>query len=127
MGLLREGKTHITAKFHKTGLQYSFACKTDFFSFQNHSKNLDPSYKMDLDLWNCLRRVKLISQQNFIGLSLLYEVILERGKLSYSQRNTIKQHCLTQISNIIKDLDAGKGKSGQDSAAPDQAATKGAL
>ena len=23
-----------------------------FFFFQNNSKNLDPSYKMDLDLWN---------------------------------------------------------------------------
>ena len=26
-------------------------------SFQNNSKNLDPSYKMDLDLWACLGRV----------------------------------------------------------------------
>ena len=24
-----------------------------FFSFQNNPKNLDPSYKTDLDLWNC--------------------------------------------------------------------------
>ena len=27
------------------------------FSFQNNPKNLDPSYKMDLDLWDCLGRV----------------------------------------------------------------------
>ena len=24
------------------------------------SKNLDPSYKMDLDLWDCLGKIKLI-------------------------------------------------------------------
>ena len=30
-----------------------------FFFFQNNPKNLDPSYKMDLDLWDCLGRVKL--------------------------------------------------------------------
>ena len=30
------------------------------FSFQNDSKNLDPFYKMDLDLWDCLGRVKLV-------------------------------------------------------------------
>ena len=38
-----------------------------FFSFQNKPKDLDPSYKMDLDLWDCLGRVKLVLQQNFIG------------------------------------------------------------
>ena len=31
-----------------------------FFSFQNNPKDLDPSYKMDLDLWGCLGRVKLV-------------------------------------------------------------------
>ena len=29
-------------------------------SFHNNPKNLDPSYKMDLDLWDCLARVKLV-------------------------------------------------------------------
>ena len=28
------------------------------FSFQNNPKNLDPSYKMDLDLWDCFGGVK---------------------------------------------------------------------
>ena len=41
-------------------LPYCFGYKTDFFSFQNNHKNLDPSYKMDLDLWNCLGRFKLV-------------------------------------------------------------------
>ena len=31
-------------------IPYFFGYKTDFFSFQNNPKNLDPSYKMDLDL-----------------------------------------------------------------------------
>ena len=40
---------------------YFFSYKTEFFSFQNHPKHLDPSYKMmDLDLWVCLGRVKLV-------------------------------------------------------------------
>ena len=30
------------------------------FSFQNNPKDLDPSCKMDLDLWDCLGRVKLV-------------------------------------------------------------------
>ena len=29
------------------------------FSFQNNPKDLDPSCKMDLDLWDCLVRVKI--------------------------------------------------------------------
>ena len=35
---------------------YFFGYKTGFFS----SKNIDLSYKMDLDLWDCLGRVKLV-------------------------------------------------------------------
>ena len=30
------------------------------FSFQNNPKDLDPAYKMDLDLLDCLGRVKLV-------------------------------------------------------------------
>ena len=37
-----------------------FGCKKDYFSFQNNYKNLESSYKMDLDLWDCLGRVKLL-------------------------------------------------------------------
>ena len=46
----------------------------------NNPKNLDLSYKMDLALWDCLGRVKLVLQQNYIGLIKLFVVILERGK-----------------------------------------------
>ena len=41
-------------------LPYFFSYKTEFFSFQNKPKDLDPSYKMDVDLWDCLGRVKLV-------------------------------------------------------------------
>ena len=30
---------------------FGFKIKTEFFSCQNNLKDLDPSYKMDLDLW----------------------------------------------------------------------------
>ena len=42
------------------GISYFFGYKTEFFSFQNNPKNLDLSYKTDLDLCDCLRRVKLV-------------------------------------------------------------------
>ena len=41
-------------------LPYFFGYKTEVFSFQNNPKDLDLSCKMDLDLWNCLGRVKLV-------------------------------------------------------------------
>ena len=31
-----------------------------FYSFQNSPGNLGPSYKMDLDLWECRGRVKFV-------------------------------------------------------------------
>ena len=40
-------------------IPYFFPYKTGcFFSFQNNPKTLDPSYKMDIDPWDCLGRVK---------------------------------------------------------------------
>ena len=41
-------------------LLYFFAYKAEFFSFQNNPKDLDPSCKTDLDLWDCLGRVILV-------------------------------------------------------------------
>ena len=40
-------------------LSYSSVIRQEFFPFQNNPKNLDPSYKMDLDLWDCLGRVQI--------------------------------------------------------------------
>ena len=61
-------------------IPYFFGYKTEFFSFQNNPKDLDPSCKTDLDLWDCLVGVKLVLLQNFIGLIKLFEVILEGQK-----------------------------------------------
>ena len=41
-------------------IPYFFGYKTEYFSFQNNPKDLDPSCKTDLDLWDCLGRVKLV-------------------------------------------------------------------
>ena len=51
------------------------------FLFQNHPKNLDQSYKMDLDLWDCLGKIKSYHKENFTGLILLFVVIQKEGKL----------------------------------------------
>ena len=42
------------------GIPYFFGYKTGVFSFQNNTKDLDPSFKTDLDLWDCLGRGKLV-------------------------------------------------------------------
>ena len=44
----------------KNTILYFLGYKTEFFSFQNNPKDLDPSCKTDLDLWDCLGRVKLV-------------------------------------------------------------------
>ena len=41
----------VTAKNHL--LPYFSAYKMEAFPFQNKPKNLDPSYKTDLDFWEC--------------------------------------------------------------------------
>ena len=62
-----------------------------FFSFQNNPKNLDLSYKMDLDLldlWDCLGRIKLIAK--FHRTDLVIFGYSRGGKTpSYSQMHTI--------------------------------------
>ena len=40
-------------------IPYFFDYKTGVFSFQNNPKDLDPSCKMDLDLWDCLGMGKI--------------------------------------------------------------------
>ena len=47
---------------------YFFGYKTEFFPVPNNPKNLDPSYKTDLDIWGSLGRVKLVLEQNFMAL-----------------------------------------------------------
>ena len=38
----------------------SSVIRPSFFFFQNNPKDLDPSCKTDLDLWDCLGSVKLV-------------------------------------------------------------------
>ena len=64
-----------------------------FFFLLNNPKNLDLSYKMDLDLWDCFGRVKFVFEPNFIGLILLFVVSLKRENPSYSQINTVPMSC----------------------------------
>ena len=49
-------------------LPYLFGYKTEFFPSKNNPKDLDPSCKTDLDLWDSLGRGKLVLLQSFIGL-----------------------------------------------------------
>ena len=44
----------------KIDIPYFFGYKMEIFSLQNTKKNLDLSCKMELDLWDCLGRLKLI-------------------------------------------------------------------
>ena len=52
---------------------YFFGYKTEIYSFQNSPKNLDLSFKMDLDFWDTFGRVKLVFYQNFIGLIVSFQ------------------------------------------------------
>ena len=66
--------------FSFPNIPYFFSYKMTFYSFQNSPKTFNPSSKTDLDLWDCLGKVKLVFYQNFIGLIALFVVILERGR-----------------------------------------------
>ena len=46
-------------RFHHEQYRISSVIRQSFFSFQNNPKDLDPSYKTDLDLLDCLGRVEL--------------------------------------------------------------------
>ena len=65
-----------------------FGYKTEFVSFQNNPKILDPSSKMDLNVWDCLRRVKLIAKLHRTDL-IICSHSREGKTLSYSHINTV--------------------------------------
>ena len=56
--------------FHITSCRLSSIIRQSF-SFQNNPKDLDPSNKMDLDLWGCLGRVKLVFIAKFHRTDLI--------------------------------------------------------
>ena len=47
------------------GYCISLGIRQVFFPFQSNPKNLDPSFKTDLDICDCFKRGNLISKQNF--------------------------------------------------------------
>ena len=52
---------HFSKGSNLLGLPYVSGYKTEFFSFQKQSpQKIDLSYKMDLVLWDCVGRIKLI-------------------------------------------------------------------
>ena len=72
--LLRQ--TTLSAAFvvfsgHKVEVPYFFGYKMGFFSFQNNTEDLDPSYKTDLDLWYCLGMGKIGIKARFHRTDLI--------------------------------------------------------
>ena len=49
----------------------SSVIRRSFFSFQNNTKDLDPSYKTDLDLWYCLGMGKIGIKARFHRTDLI--------------------------------------------------------
>ena len=75
--LFRKGKTCIIGlikHLYWWRITIFLQLSDSIFSFQNNPKNQDPSYKMDLDLWDFIRKGKT----HIIGLIKLFIVILER-------------------------------------------------
>ena len=58
-------------EFYYNMILYFFVYKTVTFYFPNNPKGSDPSYKTDLDLWNCFGRVKLVLQQELFKTDLV--------------------------------------------------------
>ena len=74
-------------------LPYFFGHKTEFFSFQNNTKDLDPSYKMDLDSWYCLRMGKIGIIARFHRTDLVNSSHSRGTKPpSYSRINTVHDY-----------------------------------
>ena len=63
----------LTIKLQILGqIPYFFGYKTEFFfSFQNNTKDLDPSYKTDLVLWYCLGMGKIGIKARFHRTDLI--------------------------------------------------------
>ena len=64
-------KIHGRIPKHLDTLPYFFSNKSEIFSFQNNPKNLDPSYKTDLDLWDCFRKGKTRIIAKFLRTDLV--------------------------------------------------------
>ena len=86
-------------------LPYFFGYKTEFFSFQNNPKNLDPSYKMDLDLWRLFRKGKTHIIAKFQRTYLVICSHSREGKtLCYSRINTVIHEVRTVMHEVTNSL-----------------------
>ena len=79
-------------------LPYFFGYNAKMFSFQNSPKNLDPSYKTDLDLLGLFRKGKTLIIAIFRRTDLVIRShSKERKSPSYSRIDTVKGKCLKEI------------------------------
>ena len=69
-------------------IPYFFHYETEFFPFQNNPKNLDPSVKMDLDIWDCPNWETCIISKLLRTDLVIFSHSREGKPLSYSQINT---------------------------------------
>ena len=53
------GSILLSKKYPKSVNQSFIIQRLDGFLFHNNSKNLDPSFKMDLDFWDCFGPCKM--------------------------------------------------------------------
>ena len=84
-----------------THIPYFVDYKTELFSFQNNPKDLDPSCKMDLDLWDCLGREKIgiIAKFHRTDLVICSHSIGTKPP-SYSQINMV--YCKNLRKNLLQ-------------------------
>ena len=84
---------------------YRILVKRQFFPFQNNPKYLDLSYKMDLDLWDCLGKKKqlciITKFYNTDLVTCIWSHSRERKTLSYSWVNTVNFHGIFWFSSVL--------------------------
>ena len=95
---------------------YFFGYKTRFFPFPNSLKNLDPSYKMDLVLWDSREgKTPFYSQINTVGgissVNCLSSFLLSSvcGNMQAGEMQGSIEFLLTRFSNgklVIKMMNA---------------------
>ena len=56
--------------YTKRHIPLLFGSKTEFFPFQNNSRNLDPSYKTDLEFTHSFVRYENLTYGQFINLPI---------------------------------------------------------
>ena len=94
MVFLRDENTLYGKQKHTRGGKkkepYFSGYKTVFFPFQNNPKYLDPSYKTDLDIWDCFGKGKTDLKAKLHKINLdVWGHSRYCNAPSYKQRNTV--------------------------------------